>query len=61
MLVDGLSTQVNNEISFKDADLEEDEYITEYQFRFGTVKVGFSEVEAPISILRYARQFRKWI
>ena len=48
MLVDGLSTQVNNEISFKDADLEEDEYITEYQFRFGTVKVGFSEVEAPI-------------
>lgn len=48
MLVDGLSTQVNNEISFKDADLEDDEYITEYQFRFGTVKVGFSEVEAPI-------------
>ena len=48
MLVDGLSTQVNNEISFKDADLVEDEYITEYQFRFGTVKVGFSEIEAPI-------------
>ena len=48
MLVDGLSTQVNNEINFKDANLEDDEYITEYQFRFGTVKVGFSEVEAPI-------------
>lgn len=48
MLVDGLSTQVNNEVSFKDAELEEDEFITEYEFRFGTVKVGFSEVEAPI-------------
>lgn len=48
MLVDGLSTQVNNEISFKTAELDEDEFITEYEFRFGTVKVGFSEVESPI-------------
>lgn len=48
MLIDGLSTQVNNEVSFKDAELEEDEFITEYEFRFGTVKVGFSEVESPI-------------
>lgn len=48
MLVDGLSTQVNNKISFKTAELEEDEFITEYEFRFGTVKVGFSEVESPI-------------
>lgn len=48
MLVDGLSTQVNNEISFNNAELEEDEFITEYEFRFGTVKVGFSEVESPI-------------
>ena len=48
MLVDKLSTQVNNEVSFKTAELEEDEFITEYEFRFGTVKVGFSEVESPI-------------
>ena len=48
MLVDKLSTQVNNEVSFKNAELEEDEFITEYEFRFGTVKVGFSEVESPI-------------
>ncbi len=44
---EGLSTQVNNEIKFKELQLDEDEYITEYQLRFGTVKVGFSEVEAP--------------
>lgn len=48
MLVDDLSTQVNNEVSFKTAELEDDEFITEYEFRFGTVKVGFSEVDAPI-------------
>ena len=48
MLVDGLSTQVNNEVSFKDIELQEDEFITEYEFRFGTVKVGFSEIESPI-------------
>ena len=48
MLVDGLSTQVNNEISFKSIELQEDEFITEYEFRFGTVKIGFSEVESPI-------------
>lgn len=48
MLVDKLNTQVNNEVSFKTAELEEDEFITEYELRFGTVKAGFSEVEAPI-------------
>ena len=48
MLVDNLSTQVNNEVSFKTADLEDDEYITEFEFRFGTVKSGFAEVEDPV-------------
>lgn len=48
MLVDGLSTQVNNEVSFKTAELEENEFITEYEFRFGTVKSGFSEVESSV-------------
>ena len=48
MLVDKLSTKVNNEVRFKTAELEEDEFITEYEFRFGTVKIGFSEEEPPI-------------
>ena len=48
MLIDGLSTKVNNEVDFNTAKLEEDEYITEYEFRFGTVKSGFSEIEAPV-------------
>lgn len=47
LLKENLSTQVNNEVSFKDVKLQKDEYITNYQFRFGTVKVGFSEVETP--------------
>ena len=48
MLKDGLSTQTNNEVSFKDVKLKKGEFITEYEFRFGKVKAGFSEIEAPI-------------
>ena len=48
MLADGLSTQVNNEVSFKTAQLEEDEFIVEYEFRFEKVRAGFSEVESPV-------------
>ena len=48
MLKDGLSTQTNNEVSFKDVRLKKGEFITEYEFRFGKVKAGFSEIEAPI-------------
>ena len=48
ILADGLSTQVNNEVSFKTAQLEEDEFIVEYEFRFGKVRTGFSEVESPV-------------
>lgn len=48
MFVDKLSTQVNNEVSFKNVNLEKDEFITEYEFRFGTVKSGFSEIQQPI-------------
>lgn len=47
ILEENLSTQINNEISFRDLQLEEDEYITEYEFRFGKVKIGFSEIEKP--------------
>ena len=47
MLVDGLSTTVNNEVKFTDVELKEGEFITEYEFRFGTVKSGFREIEKP--------------
>ena len=47
MLKDGLSTLVNNEVKFTDATLKEGEFITDFQFRFGTVKSDFKEVEKP--------------
>ena len=47
MLKDGLSTLVNNEVKFTDATLQEGEFITDFEFRFGTVKVDFREVEQP--------------
>ena len=45
---DKLSTQKIYEINFNELKLAEDEYVTEYEFRFGKVKVGFREVESPI-------------
>ena len=47
MLKDGLSTLVNNEVKFTDATLQEGEFITDFEFRFGTVKLDFREVEQP--------------
>lgn len=47
MLKDGLSTLVNNEIKFTDAKLKEGEIITDFEFRFGTVKADFKEIEQP--------------
>ena len=47
MLKDGLSTLVNNEVKFTDATLQEGEFITDFEFRFGTVKSDFREVEQP--------------
>ena len=47
MLKDGLSTLVNNEVKFTDAILQEGEFITDFEFRFGTVKSEFREVEQP--------------
>ena len=47
MLKDGLSTLVNNEVKFTDATLQEGEFITDFEFRFGTVKADFREVEQP--------------
>ena len=44
-LQDNLSTKVNNEIDFSNLELADDEYVTEFQLRFGTVKIGFSNIE----------------
>lgn len=45
---DKLNTQKIYELNFNELKLADDEYVTEYEFRFGTVKVGFQEVESPI-------------
>lgn len=40
-----LSTKTNNKIDFTKVELEKDEYVTSYSLNFGTVKIGFSNVE----------------
>ena len=47
MLVDKLSTLTNNEVKFTDVKLKEGEFITDFEFWFGTVKADFREVEKP--------------
>lgn len=47
MLVDGLNSTVNNEVKFTDIDFKDGEFLTDFEFRFGTVKSGFREVEQP--------------
>ena len=47
MLKDVLSTLVNNEVKFTDATLQDGEFITDFEFRFGIVKADFREVEQP--------------
>lgn len=42
---DNLSTKVNNKIDFTNLELAKDEYVTAFQLKFGTVKIGFSNVE----------------
>ncbi len=44
-LQDNLSTKVNNKIDFTNLELAKDEYVTAFQLKFGTVKIGFSNVE----------------
>ena len=43
-----LSTQTIYELNFKELKLADDEYVTDYEFRFGKVKIGFQEVDSPI-------------
>ena len=45
---DKLDTEIVYELDFNNIDLENEEYITEFEFRFGTVKVDFHENESPI-------------
>lgn len=47
VIAQNLNSQINNEIDFGNIELEGDEYVTEYEFRFGTVDLGFSEIEQP--------------
>ncbi len=47
LLVENLSTQVNNYIDFSKIQLEEGEVITEFRADFGTVDVGFESVIDP--------------
>ena len=45
---DKLNTQKVYELDFNNLKLQEDEYIIEFEFRFGKVKVDFKEIESPI-------------
>ena len=45
---DKLNTQKVYELDFNNLELQEDEYIIEFEFRFGKVKVDFKELESPI-------------
>lgn len=42
-----LDTEKNYEIDLTNIELQEGEYITDYEFRFGKVDIGFREVEKP--------------
>ena len=48
MFIDKLDSEKVYELNFKKLELQEDEYITEFEFIFGTVKIDFKEVESPI-------------
>ncbi|MGN0973311.1 MAG: collagen binding domain-containing protein [Bacilli bacterium] len=45
---ENLNTQTIYELNFKELQLQEDEYVTDYEFRFGKVKIGFQEIESPM-------------
>ena len=46
--IENLDSRKVYELDFKDIALENDEYITEFKFEFGTVKSDFHELEKPI-------------
>lgn len=48
LFVDNLDTKIVYELDFNKLELQEDEYIPEFEFRFDTVKIDFHEIESPI-------------
>lgn len=48
MFIDKLDSEKVYELDFNNLELQEDEYIIEFEFRFGTVKIDFKEDESPI-------------
>lgn len=48
MFKDKLDSETVYELDFNNLELKNEEYITEFEFRFGTVKVDFHEIESPI-------------
>lgn len=48
MFIDKLDSEKVYELDFNKLELQENEYITEFEFRFGTVKIDFHEIESPI-------------
>lgn len=49
---DNLFTNQNYELDLSTVALQKDEYITDFIFEFGTVKAGFSQVEAPFIFVK---------
>lgn len=49
---DNLFTNQNYELDLSTVALQRDEYITDFIFEFGTVKAGFSQVEAPFIFVK---------
>lgn len=47
LLKEKMNTKVNNFIDFSKCILEDDEFVTEFKFDFGTVDVGFENIEQP--------------
>lgn len=47
LLVENLSTQINNYVDFTNLELAEDEYVTDFKVEFGTVDIGFEDVIKP--------------
>mgnify|MGYP002558457462 CR=1 FL=1 len=43
-----LNSETVYELDFKKLELDRDEYVTEVEFRFGTVMIDFHEIESPI-------------
>lgn len=48
MFINKLDSEKVYELDFNNLELQEDEYIIEFEFRFGTVKIDFKEDESPI-------------